>query len=336
MMEVQDAGVKVPATEGREGHACARTPHRIAASRGPGRKERMRAFFLKPYRWATVYGGVLTLAFLLAVLDAFVIPKTFATPEGAAPPQTSEGGSTSEAVVTDTSYQDDQISIQIETQRVHDTAVYVADIVLADASLLKTALAQNTYGRNIKAEPSEMAEEHGAILAINGDYYGFRESGVVLRNGVLYRDSNQADSLLIDAAGDLSKLDGSVAEAYQSGEAWQAFTFGPTLVEDGEVAVDARSEVSRSRGSNPRTAVGQVSPLHYIWIVSDGRTQESAGLTLLELAELFTSYGCQTAYNLDGGGSSAMVFNGAVINTPTDGRSQGEREVSDIVYIGYQ
>ena len=298
----------------------------------------MKAFFQKPYRWAAVYGGVLTLAFLLALLDAFVIPKSFAVPESAVTPQALDKGSVGEAVVTDTSYQDSQISIQIETLRMYDTTVYVADIVLADAALLKTALAQNTYGRNVKAETSEMAQEHNAILAINGDYYGFRSSGVVLRNGVLYRDSDQADSLLIDAAGNLSKLDGSLiqSEAYQSGAAWQAFTFGPTLLLSGEVAVDAGSEVSRSRGSNPRTAIGQVSALHYIWIVSDGRSDASEGLTLLELAELFETYGCQTAYNLDGGGSSTMVFDGTVVNTPTDGRSQGEREVSDIVYIGYQ
>lgn len=298
----------------------------------------MKAFFDKPYRWAVVYGGVLTLAFFLALLDAFVIPKILATPQGAVTPQPSDGGPVGEAIVTDTSYQDDQISIQIETLRIHDTTVYVADVVLVDAALLKTALAQNTYGRNVKATPSAMAREHEAILAINGDYYGFRESGVVLRNGVLYRDNDQADSLLIDAAGDFLQLNGSVTrtDAYQSGAAWQAFSFGPTLLQDGEAVVDARSEVSRSRGSNPRTAIGQVSALHYIWIVSDGRTQESAGLTLLDLADLFASYGCQTAYNLDGGGSSTMVFNGTVINTPTDGRSAGEREVSDIVYVGYR
>jgi exopolysaccharide biosynthesis protein len=46
-------------------------------------------------------------------------------------------------------------------------------------------------------------------------------------------------------------------------------------------------------------------------------------------------YGCETAYNLDGGGSSCMVFGGKALNEPTTGkRKTGEREVSDIVYIG--
>jgi exopolysaccharide biosynthesis protein len=77
-----------------------------------------------------------------------------------------------------------------------------------------------------------------------------------------------------------------------------------------------------------------IDALHYIFVVSDGRTSQSAGLTLLQLAEVMQEYGCTVAYNLDGGGSSTMVFNGEVINNPTDGRSFGERKVSDIIYIG--
>ena len=91
---------------------------------------------------------------------------------------------------------------------------------------------------------------------------------------------------------------------------------------------------------NPRTAIGVIEEsdcsVHYIVIVSDGRTSESSGLTLYEMAELMKSYGVTTAYNLDGGGSSTMYFNGQVINKPTtNGNKISERAVSDIVYIGY-
>lgn len=88
--------------------------------------------------------------------------------------------------------------------------------------------------------------------------------------------------------------------------------------------------------SNPRTAIGIIDNLHYVFVVSDGRTEESEGLSLLELAEFMDGLGVETAYNLDGGGSSTMYFNGEVMNTPTtNGRSIKERSVSDIVYIGY-
>ena len=94
-------------------------------------------------------------------------------------------------------------------------------------------------------------------------------------------------------------------------------------------------EVARSMTSNPRTAIGQIGSLHYAFVVTDGRTEESAGLSLVQLADLMLDIGCETAYNLDGGGSSTMVFQGEVVNNPTtNGRTITEREVSDIVYIG--
>ena len=111
--------------------------------------------------------------------------------------------------------------------------------------------------------------------------------------------------------------------------------FGPALVENGEIVVNTKSEVGQSMASNPRTAIGIIDENHYIIIVSDGRTSESQGLSLYELAEVMKSYGVKTAYNLDGGGSSTMYFNGQVINKPTTNGNISERAVSDIVYIGY-
>lgn len=99
--------------------------------------------------------------------------------------------------------------------------------------------------------------------------------------------------------------------------------------------VGESEEVSKSMNSNPRTAIGMISPLHYIVIVSEGRTDDSVGLTLYQLAGIFKQEGCTVAYNLDGGGSSTLYFNGEVINTTTGGRGESEREVSDIVYFGY-
>jgi exopolysaccharide biosynthesis protein len=115
----------------------------------------------------------------------------------------------------------------------------------------------------------------------------------------------------------------------------QILSFGPALIEESEIVVDADSEVDKAVTSNPRTAIGQIDEGHYIIVVSDGRTDESAGLTLLQLATVMQDQGCTVAYNLDGGGSSTMVFNGQVINQPTSGKTIEEREVSDIVYIGY-
>ena len=111
--------------------------------------------------------------------------------------------------------------------------------------------------------------------------------------------------------------------------------FGPALIKDGQIAVDTNSEVGQSMASNPRTAIGIIDENHYIIVVSDGRTSESQGLSLYQMAEVMKSYGVKTAYNLDGGGSSTLYFNGQVINKPTTNGTIKERAVSDIVYIGY-
>lgn len=308
----------------------------------------MRHFFQKPFVGALVYGTGLVLFTAYVLLDAFVIPRAGvpAVADTAAlasavtqSSSAQQGTSASEATVTDTSYDDGSIQISIETLRLDDTTYYVADIQLASADSLKTAFAQATYGRNIKATTSEIAAENNAIFAINGDFYGFRDTGYVIRGGQLYRDTAsstaQAEDLVIDSNGNFSIINESEVTAQQLLEqgAVQVFSFGPALVEDGQVVVSTGEEVDQAMTSNPRTAIGQISALHYLVIVSDGRTSESAGLTLYQLATLFAQRGCTVAYNLDGGGSSTMVFNGNVVNNPTSGRSITERAVSDIVYI---
>lgn len=244
------------------------------------------------------------------------------------------------AEVSDNSYSDDDISITLTEYYKNNTKIYVADITLSSAEYLKTALAENTYGKNVTQKTSEMAEENAAILAINGDYYGAKESGYVIRNGTLYRDNGSADTdvLCIYSDGHFEITNSSEKTAQQliTEGVVNAFSFGPALVEDGQIAVEAGEEVGKAMASNPRTAIGIIDELHYVFVVSDGRTAESEGLSLSELAQFMQGLGVTCAYNLDGGGSSTMYFNGEVINNPTtSGKSIKERSVSDIVYIGY-
>ena len=272
-------------------------------------------------------------------LDTFVIARVETMLEA---PQTTQTPSVAsvEPIVTENSYQDAHISIQIDTRRLDDTTVYIADVTLSSPEYLKTALAQNAYGKNVTETTSAIAARQSAILAINGDYYGSRERGYVLRNGTLYRSTAAADQedLVIFSDGSFAVIDeGSIsADSLLQQGAMQVLSFGPALVADGEITVSQKDEVGKAMVSNPRTAIGVVAPLHYLFVVSDGRTSQSAGLSLYELAQLMQSLGTQTAYNLDGGGSSTLYFNGTVVNNPTtNGRRIQERSVSDIVYIGY-
>lgn len=246
---------------------------------------------------------------------------------------------TSEAVITDNSYSDENMSITITEYRANNTSIYVADIYLSDVSDLKTAFANNTYGRNITQTTSAIASSQNAILAINGDFYGAQTRGYVIRNGVLYRDTASdasQEDLVIYADGSFDIVtEGSVSasELLENG-ALQVLSFGPGLLDDGEITVTDGEEVDKAMTSNPRTAIGIIDTLHYVMVVSDGRTSASTGLTLYELATFMQELGVTTAYNLDGGGSSTMYFNGTVVNNPTtNGKTITERSVSDIVYI---
>ncbi len=243
------------------------------------------------------------------------------------------------AIVTEDSYTDENISVKISEYEYMDTAVYVAEIELGSPEYLKTAFAKNSYGKNITAATSDTAESVGAILAINGDYYGVQERGYVLRNGVLYRSVAAAgrEDLVIygDGSFEIIKENEVSAEELLAKGAVQILSFGPALVEEGEISVSESDEVGRAKASNPRTAVAIREDGSYLFIVSDGRSSESEGLSLYELAVFAKSLGAVTAYNLDGGGSSTMVFNGTLVNNPTSSGTVKERKVSDIVYIGY-
>ncbi len=305
--------------------------------------------------WFAILFGTALLVFTGYLLaDTFLIPRAYASvaesteaqttviqgsAEPAAVEATAEPETPAEPVTTDTTYADENITVALSAVRLYETTVYVADVKLSSSDYLLTAFADNTYGRNITETTSSMADSVNAILAINGDYYGAQRSGYVIRNGVLYRStSGGSEDLVIYRDGSFGIIDENeiTAEELLTNGAWNVLSFGPALVENGAIAVSENDEVGRAMASNPRTAIGVIDELHYVFVVADGRTSESDGLSLYELATFLQSLGCRTAYNLDGGGSSSMVFLGNLINNPTSGgRKSGERSVSDIVYIGY-
>lgn len=325
--------------------------------------------FRKKYKWGVIYAILLIAFTAYVVLDTFVIARVYAkvpsvenagiqnasestlsanpvmesTPQ--ATPEEIAGQNntmpfTGSVVITDNSYIDRNIRITITKYREYDTTIYVADVWVSSAEYLQTAFARGAFGRNITENTSTIAEANNAILAINGDYYGAQTKGYVLKNGVLYRESvsGNKEDLVIWADGSFEIItEGEVtAQTLAEEGGLQVLSFGPALVTDGAVVVSENEEVGKAKASNPRTAIGIIDELHYLFVVSDGRTSTSEGLSLYQLAEFMQGIGADVAYNLDGGGSSTMVFNGEVINNPTtNGNTIKERSVSDIVYIGY-
>ncbi len=245
---------------------------------------------------------------------------------------------TTEKSTTNNNYKDKNIEIKLTEYFENDTKIYVADIILNNSKYLKTAFANYSYGKNVTDYTSSISKSVNAILAINGDYYGVQEKGYVLKQGVIYRDTpSDREDLVIYSDGSFSIINEKdiFLEKLLENGAYNILSFGPALIDNNKISVSETDEVGKSMESNPRTSIGIIDKNHYVFVVSDGRTNESEGLSLYEFATFMKSLNCTTAYNLDGGGSSTMYFNGNIINNPTTTGSIKERKVSDIVYIGY-
>ncbi|GGI91641.1 phosphodiester glycosidase family protein [Pseudarthrobacter scleromae] len=254
-------------------------------------------------------------------------------------------GSGGTAVTTDTSYVSGSSNISISTVTTgsaDDTVTYyVADVVLDDATTLQSAFANDSFGENITETTSAIAEANSAVFAINGDYYGFRDTGIVIRNGVVFRDEGARQGLAFYRDGTVQVYDETTTTAGQlvAEGVWNTLSFGPSLLDNGEVAegiedveVDTNFGNHSIQGEQPRTAVGIIDDNHLVFVVVDGRSPGySAGVTMTGLAGIMQNLGATTAYNIDGGGSSTMYFNGGLVNNPLGG--DRERGTSDILYI---
>ncbi len=263
-----------------------------------------------------------------------------------APTVLSEGTAPTAAVMADDwNYQSESVSIAIQkvsTGSGKNTVTYfVADVVLNDATQLASAFAKNQFGANIIDETSQIAADHNAIFAVNGDYYGFRSDGIVIRNGVIYRDEPARVGLAFFSDGSMKIYDETQTSAQQLLEqgVWNTLSFGPALIENSLVStgfknvnVDTNLGNHSIQNANPRTGVGVIDKDHFVFVVVDGRSSGySRGVSLSEFAEIFKQLGCSDAYNIDGGGSSTLYFMGRVVNNPL-GKNR-ERGTSDILFI---
>ncbi|MDJ0348861.1 phosphodiester glycosidase family protein [Cryobacterium sp. PH29-G1] len=281
----------------------------------------------------------------IADVDAYEAANASDTAADSTTADSTGATAASDAVVTGTTYVSDDANISISTVVTgtgSDTVTYyVADVTLTDATMLQSAFAQNRFGENITETTSDTADDNNAIFAINGDYYGFRDTGIVIRNGVVYRDEGARDGLAFYRDGTVKVYDETTTAAADlvAAGVWNTLSFGPALLEDGDIVagidqveVDTNIGNHSIQGEQPRTAIGVIDDNHIVFVVVDGRSPGySAGVTMTGLAEIMQDLGATTAYNIDGGGSSTMYFDGSLVNNPLG--TGTERGTSDILYI---
>lgn len=264
---------------------------------------------------------------------------------------------------SDYSYQSDELKIAVNKVEDDGVTYYVADIWMRNVNCFRTAFSSGKY-RGKRESAEKIARDNNAILAVNGDFL----NGLAIRNGELFRQAEvrPTPTPASDAAfapGDngygmygaatltpvtdetarperstcVLYLDGTMAtsefenfstkKAMKNG-AWQGWQFGPTLVRDSKPQKDVKKQ-----GRSPRCILGYYQPGHYCLIVIDGRQKGySIGMNFDEMKELCIRMGMKEAYNLDGGGSAIMVFDGKIINRPS-GKGDA-RKLLDMIVIG--
>ncbi|MBX7244107.1 MAG: phosphodiester glycosidase family protein [Candidatus Sumerlaeaceae bacterium] len=221
--------------------------------------------------------------------------------------------------------------------------IRILEVDLTDKNIELTPVKSQNYPA--LETVSSMANRVHAIAAVNAGYFDtggtggsysvLKIDGVTVTNNVASRPPRSTfgiwdnhNSKVVGARINSSGVPSPLAEPDWSGVV-DAIGGGPNLVTTGTVDVNENDEQTTSGSGSginsdtaqPRTAVGWISATRRVFFVTvDGRQPAwSTGMTCVDLAKLMIDLGCDRAINYDGGGSTEMWVNGAVVNQPSDG-----------------
>lgn len=242
---------------------------------------------------------------------------------------------TDEVVVTDNSYTSPEVSITIDTVTVkhgsRESVCYVADVYVASLANFLTHTAHGQMRYFDTQDASEMAKEANAVLAISGDFLTYQKTGFLMRNGQVYAADRNNTACVLFADGTMETFDKGAysIDDVLARDPVQVWSFGPALLDEQGKVRDKYDVSTAVSYPNPRSAIGYYEPGHYCFVVVDGRQDHSYGLDIPQLAQVFEDLGCKAAYNLDGGGSAVMIYDGQVYSH----QSNGGRDLGDILVI---
>lgn len=234
-------------------------------------------------------------------------------------------------------YLDETILVITWKQPIDNTVYTFSEIKIADASQFRRFLAGGAYGSGKLAIPTEMANSVNAVVASSGDYYQFRNAGVIVYNGTVCRVGSGADTCYIDGNGDLhfthigTSFDMETAQQYVDDNDIQfSLAFGPILVEDGEKHDFGAYGLGEVGDQFARAALCQMDALHYLLVNANAEGSQHSYPTMFDFADRIYQIGCRMAYALDGGQTAVIVMDGELINQVTYGY---QRKISDIIYF---
>lgn len=233
-------------------------------------------------------------------------------------------------------YETSTLKVSVTPKKTSYTKYWICHIQTFSTQQLCSALAGGTYG-NPRTKTSAETNDHNGVIGINGSGFDYG-SGIpapgksMIKQGKVYNDTYSNGNIMCVTrdGGMFTAIAGMTTEEMINRGVWDTYCFGPTLVENGKVyeITSAFQQTYRYQ----RTVIGMVNPGDYYILIVDGKgAGGSQGMTYEEMQKVMLDLKCQYAYNLDGGGSTTLVFKGRIINSLTD--NGAERPCADILYF---
>lgn len=235
-------------------------------------------------------------------------------------------------------YKDETILAIVWQEIIDQRCCTCAEIKIADGSQLRRKLSGDSYSSGIGLYASDMAREANAVVAINGDFYAFRTVGLNVYQRKVRRFENAGldtcfftdeGDMLFTYAGELNSEE-EAQKFVDENNVQFAVTFGPILVDNGEICPVDRYPLGQVDKPYSRSGIGMLGPLHYFLMTVNFTAGYDEVATVAEFAYFMGGKGCQKAYALDGGQTAVLILDGQVINSVDFGH---ERTMSDIIYF---
>ena len=211
------------------------------------------------------------------------------------------------------------------------------EVVLGHPSQFRRYLADDDFHSAKRYTPTRMAASVNAVAALSGDFYKYRDLGIVVYKRELCRaDGETLDTCFINGSGDLlfvraGELTGeeAIRRYIEENDVVFSLSFGPVMIENGEnVVPNKKYPIGQILESYSRCALCQLGECHYLLVTVAKPLDARAGMR--KVADVLCSLGVKTAYALDGGQTASLIMNGRLVNPVDFGE---ERTMSDIIYF---
>lgn len=235
-------------------------------------------------------------------------------------------------------YYDETILVITWKEVVGGSVHTISEVKIADASQFRRFLAGGEFGSDKQYTTTEMANSVNAVVASSGDFYKFRQNGIMVYGGDIMRmEGKWVDTCMIDDNGDLQFVYRKQIMELEDAEQFVeennirfSLAFGPVLVDNGEATTYDGYPLGEVGGIYSRSALCQMDELHYLLVTMNGEGGYTNRQSLKNFAKTLVERGVQKAYAMDGGQTAVIAMQGETINRVDYGY---QRQISDIIYF---